>query len=116
MDCNPPYSSVHGIIPAKILEWIAISSLNLPDPGMEPESESEAAQSCRLLATPWTATYQAPRSMGFSKQEYWSGLPLPSPVSLPQFLHWLASSLPLSHLGSPHLEVGYALKGFRLRK
>ena len=33
----------------------------------------------RLLATPWTAAYQAPPSMGFSRQEYWSGLPLPSP-------------------------------------
>ena len=33
----------------------------------------------RLLATPWTAAYQAPPSMGFSKQDYWSGLPLPSP-------------------------------------
>ena len=33
----------------------------------------------RLFATPWTAAYQAPTSMGFSKQEYWSGLPLPSP-------------------------------------
>ena len=34
----------------------------------------------RLLATPWTAAYQAPPSMGFSRQEYWSGVPLPSPV------------------------------------
>ena len=34
----------------------------------------------RLLATPWTAAYQAPPSVGFSRQEYWSGVPLPSPV------------------------------------
>ena len=34
----------------------------------------------RLLATPWTAAYQAPPSMGFSRQEYWSGVPLPSPT------------------------------------
>ena len=34
----------------------------------------------QLLATPWTAAYQAPRSMGFSRQEYWSGVPLPSPI------------------------------------
>ena len=47
---------------------------------MKVKSESEVAQSCiRLLATPWTAAYQAPPSMGFSRQEYWSGLPLPSP-------------------------------------
>ena len=36
----------------------------------------------RLLATPWTAAYQAPPSMGFSRQEYWSGVPLPSPIYL----------------------------------
>ena len=48
---------------------------------MKVKSESEVAQSCQLLATPWTAAYQAPPSMGFSRQEYWSGLPLPSPSS-----------------------------------
>ena len=37
----------------------------------------------RLLATPWTAAYQAPLSMGFSRQEYWSGVPFPSPGDLP---------------------------------
>ena len=47
---------------------------------MKVKSECEAAQSCRLLATPWTAVCQAPPSMGFSRQEYWSGLPLPSPL------------------------------------
>ena len=36
-----------------------------------------------LFATPWTAAYQAPPSMGFSRQEYWSGVPLPSPGDLP---------------------------------
>ena len=37
----------------------------------------------RLFATPWTVAYQAPLSMGFSRQEYWSGVPLPSPGDLP---------------------------------
>ena len=37
----------------------------------------------RLFVTPWTAAYQAPPSMGFSRQEYWSGLPFPSPGDLP---------------------------------
>ena len=46
------------------------------------KSESEVAQSCLLLATPWTAAYQAPLSMGFSKQEYWSRVPLPKRVIL----------------------------------
>ena len=45
---------------------------------MKVKSESEVAQSCRTLETPWTATYQAPPSMGFSRQKYWSGVPLPS--------------------------------------
>ena len=41
---------------------------------MKVKSESEVAQCVRLLATPWTAAYQAPPSMGFSRQEYWSGV------------------------------------------
>ena len=46
---------------------------------MKVKSQSEVAQSCPILATPWTAAYQAPPSMGFSRQKYWSGVPLPSP-------------------------------------
>ena len=46
---------------------------------MKVKSESEVAECVRLLVTPWFAAYQAPPSMGFSKQEYWSGVPLPSP-------------------------------------
>ena len=45
---------------------------------MKVKSESEVAQSCQTFATPQTVAYQAPLSMGFSRQEYWSGLPLPS--------------------------------------
>ena len=45
---------------------------------MKVKSESEVAQSCPTLGTPWTAAYQAPLSVGFSRQEYWSGVPLPS--------------------------------------
>ena len=62
----------------------------------------------RLFATPWTAAHQAPLSMGFSRQEYWSGLPCPisgdfqtqglNPCLL--HLHWQAGSLPLGHWGS----------------
>ena len=46
---------------------------------MKVKSESEIAQSCPTLATPWTAAHQAPPSVGFSRQKYWSGVPLPSP-------------------------------------
>ena len=49
---------------------------------MRVKSESEATQSVGLLATPWTVAYQAPPTMGFSRQEYWSGVPLPSPHTM----------------------------------
>ena len=51
--------------------------------GKESESESEFAQLCPTLCDPWTVAYQVPPSMGFSRQEYWSGLPFPSPGDLP---------------------------------
>ena len=47
---------------------------------MKAKSESESLSSVQLLATPWTAAQQAPLSMGFSRQEYWNGVPLPSPL------------------------------------
>ena len=45
----------------------------------------------QLLATPWTAAYEAPPSMGFSRQEYWSGVPLPSPTEEPGRLQLMGS-------------------------
>ena len=53
---------------------------------MKVKSESEVAQSCLTLATPWTAADQAPPSMGFSRQKYWSGVPLPSPSTAAKIL------------------------------
>ena len=69
------------------------------------------AKSCVTLATPWTVACQAPLSMGFSRQEYWSGLPLPSPGNLPNpgiepgSPALKADSLLLSHQGSPLIIV-----------
>ena len=57
------------------MEWVAISSSNAWKWKVKVKSLSRVW----LLATPWTAAYQAPPSMGFSRQEYWSGVPLPSP-------------------------------------
>ena len=76
IDGSPPGSSVHGILQERTLEWAAISSSNTWKWKVKVKSLSRV----RLLATPWTAAYQAPPSMGFSRQEYWSGVPLPSPV------------------------------------
>ena len=58
---------------------------------MEVKSESEVTQSCLTLATPWTAAYQAPPSMGFSRQEYWSGLPFPSSMHGSEKWKWSRS-------------------------
>ena len=112
MDCSPLGSSVDRILQAKMLEWVAMTPppVDLPDPGIKPvslmslerwvlyhschlaspidsiESEKVKVKSLsrvRLFVTPWTVAHQAPPSMGFSRQEYWSGLPFPSPGNLP---------------------------------
>ena len=77
--CNPRDSSplgsfVPGILQARTLEWVAISFSNAWKWRVKVKSLSPVW----LLATPWTAAYQAPPSVGFSRQEYWSRLPLPS--------------------------------------
>ena len=73
---SPPGSPVPGILQARTLEWVAISFSNVGKWKVKVKLLSRA----QLLATQWTAAYQAPLSMGFSRQEYWSGLPLPSPI------------------------------------
>ena len=73
-DGSPPGSPIPGILQARTLEWVAISFSNAWKWKVKVKSLSRV----RLLATPWTAAYQAPPSMGFSRQEYWSGVPLPS--------------------------------------
>ena len=75
IDGSPPGSLVPGILQARTLEWVAISFSNAWKWKMKVKSLS----CVRLLATPWTAAYQAPPSLGFSRQEYRSGVPLPSP-------------------------------------
>ena len=82
-DGSPPGSPVPGILQARTLEWVAISFSNAWNWKVKGKSLSRV----QLFATPWTAAYQSPPSMGFSRQEYWSGVPLPSPsetTSTPQ--------------------------------
>ena len=76
IDGSPPGSPVPGILQARTLEWDAISFSN----AWKWKVKVKSLSCVRLLATPWTAAYQAPPSMGFSRQEYWSGVPLPSPM------------------------------------
>ena len=74
-DGSPPGSAIPGILQARTLEWVAISFSNAGKWKVKVKSLGLVW----LLATPWTAAYQAPPSVGFSRQEYWSGVPLPSP-------------------------------------
>ena len=74
-DCSQPDSSVCGIFQARILEWVAISFSNAGKGKVKVKSLSRV----RLFVTTWTAAHQAPPSVGFSRQEYWSEVPLPSP-------------------------------------
>ena len=69
IDTSPPGSPVPGILQARTLEWVAISFSN----EWRWKEKVKSLSRVRLLATPWTAAHQAPPSMGFSRQEYWSG-------------------------------------------
>ena len=73
-DGSPPGSPVPGILQARTLEWVAISFSN----AWKGKVKVKSLSCVRLFTTPWTAAHQAPPSMGFSRQEYWSGVPLPS--------------------------------------
>ena len=75
IDGSPPGSPVPGILQARTLEWVAISSSN----AWKWKVKVKLLGRVQLLATPWTVAYQAPPFMGFSRQECWSGVPLPSP-------------------------------------
>ena len=106
-----PDSSVHGILQERILELVAMpSSKGSSQPRDqthicyvscigEKKVKVKSLSRVQLFATPWTVTYQAPRSMGFSRQ-YWSGLPFPSPGDLPN---------PGTEPGSPALQTAALL-------
>ena len=78
--CATPQMAAHqapvlGILQATILEWVAVSFSS----EWKWKVKVKLLSRVRLFTTPWTVAYQAPPSMGFFRQEYWSGLPLPSP-------------------------------------
>ena len=74
-DGSPSGSPIPGILQARTLEWVAISFSNVWKWKVKVKSLSHVW----LFVIPWTATHQAPPSLGFSRQEYWSGVPLLSP-------------------------------------
>ena len=78
IDGSPPGSPIPGILQARTLEWVAISFSN----AWKWKVKVKLLSRVRPSATPWTAAFQAPPSMGFSRQEHWSGVPLPSLQSI----------------------------------
>ena len=73
-DGSPPGSAIPGILQARTLEWVAISFSK----ALKGKVKVKSLSCVWLFTTPWTAAHQAPPSMGFSRQEYWGGVPLPS--------------------------------------
>ena len=96
-DGSPPGSPAPGILQARTLEWVAISFCNAWKWKVKVKSLSHVW----LLATPWTAALQAPPSMGFSRQEYWSGVPVVFKYVLwdPQLQHHLGTCKRCKFLG-----------------
>ena len=94
IDGSPLGSPVPGILQARTLEWVAISFSN----AWKWKVKVKLLSCVRLLVTPWTAAYQAASSMGFSRQEYWSGVPLPSLLKVPRPLQNEASCQSYWHI------------------
>ena len=92
IDGSPPGSPVPGMSP-RTLEWVAISFSNAWKWNVKGKSLSHV----RLLATPWTIAHQAPPSMGFSRQEYWSEVPLPSPLITLHVCQYTYACTPIPH-------------------
>ena len=104
IDSSPPGCLVPGILQARTLEWVAISFSNVRRWKVKVKSLIRV----RLLATPWTAAYQAPPSMGFSRQEYWSG----DSVSSVQFTQSCPTLCNPMNCSTPGLPVHHQLLEF----
>ena len=115
IDSSPLGSPVPGILQARTLEWATISFSN----AWKWKVKVKSFSCVRLFVTPWTAAYQAPPSMGFSRQEYWNGLPWPSPMNsivflnsvflhrtkIPKHLNLMWYTMNLKHLESVKNEI-----------
>ena len=93
IDSSPPGSSVQGILQVRILEWVAISFSNAC-------MHAKSLQLCPTLCDPMDSSQPGPLPKGFSRQEYWNGLPFPSPVAtvcIHFFLRYYIKSINLTH-------------------
>ena len=102
IDGSPSGSPVPGILQARTLEWVAISFSN----AWKWKVKGKSLNLVRLLATPWTAAHQAPLSMGFSRQECWSGVPFKSRDSQKSNLLWYMNFIVIQK----HLKHGFIHK------
>ena len=93
---QPTSLHIPRILQARTLEWVAISFSN----AWKWKVKAKSFSPVWLLATPWTAAYQAPLSMGFSRQEYWNGVPSPSPVHIPEDIKITLKGCPVVAKGS----------------
>ena len=99
IDGSPPGSPVPGILQSSSLEWVAIAFSS----GWKWKLKVKSLSRVQLLATPWTAAHQAPPSMGSSRQECWSGVPLPSLTSNQEYiLNQLKLQMVLSRVQTPY--------------
>ena len=112
IDSSPPGSAIPGILQARTLEWVVISFSN----AWKWKVKVKLLSCVRFFATPWTAAYQAPPSIGFSRQEYWSGVPLfyePQPIKFLspdiQWNKWEPLGLVGIHPPLPDLSLGSVL-------
>ena len=101
IDGSPPDSPIPRILQARTLEWVAISFSNAWKWKVKVKSLSHV----QLLVTPWTAAHQASPSMGFSRQEYWSGAPLPSPTASTNSPYFSELSFSPPYLITSHEEL-----------
>ena len=104
IDGSPPGSPIPGILQARTLEWVAISFSDAW------KWKVKSLSCVRPSATPWTTAFQAPTSMGFSRQEYWSGVPLPSPI----LCEWTGKLNRAKMLILPKLIYNFNAAGFML--
>ena len=105
IDGSPPGSHVPGILQARTLEWAAISFSN----AWKWKVKGKSLSHVRLFVTPWTAAYQAPPSMGFSRQKYWSGVPSPSLTCYPTWCQFKYLKLTLN-IPKNIFPISYSIK------
>ena len=98
-DDSPPGSPVPGILQARTLEWVAMSFSNAWKWKVKMKSLSRV----QLLATSWTTAHQALPSMGYSRQEHWSGLPLPSNMLSRFVINFLKRSRCLNFMAAVYI-------------